>query len=98
MTILVKGMKMPRNCFCCSMSQLEDGRLFCCMLRDEVLRRRVDPDCPLVEVPTPHGRLIDVKDVQNEIDKVRPGRCYEDAWALTVMDNAPTVIEAEVEE
>lgn len=48
----------------------------------------------VISVPS-HGRLIDADAARDEIDRVRPGRCYEDAWALTVMDNAPTIITAE---
>ena len=47
-----------------------------------------------VPVP-PHGRLIDADAIRADIDKERPGRSYEDAWALTVLDNAPTILEAE---
>lgn len=36
-------------------------------------------------------RLIDADAVRKQIDEKRPGRSYEDAWALTVLDNAPTV-------
>jgi hypothetical protein len=36
-------------------------------------------------------RLIDADAVRKQIDEKRPGRAYEDAWALTVLDNAPTV-------
>ena len=50
-----------------------------------------------IPVP-PHGRCIDADAVQDEIDKTRPGRIYEDAWVLTVLDNAPTIIPAEEDE
>lgn len=45
--------------------------------------------------PVPHGRLIDADAIRADIDEKRPGRSYEDAWALTIMDAAPTVLEAE---
>ena len=47
-----------------------------------------------VPVP-PHGRLIDADAIRADIDVKRPGRSYEDVWALTVLDNAPTIIPAE---
>lgn len=37
------------------------------------------------------ARLIDADAVIRQIDEMRPGRCYEDAWALTVINSAPTV-------
>lgn len=46
------------------------------------------------EVP-PHGRLIDADAIRADINEKRPRRSYEDAWALTVIDAAPTIIEAE---
>lgn len=54
------------------------------------------PDwCPLVEIPTPHGRLIDIRSVEDG-KFVTVGNDYQRWWngALeSVIDNAPTVIE-----
>lgn len=36
-------------------------------------------------------RLIDADAIRAEIDRKRPERSYEDAWALTIIDNAPTI-------
>lgn len=47
MSILIKGIKRPKNCDECP---LADSYLACDA-------RSIN--CPLVEVPTPHGRLID---------------------------------------
>lgn len=54
------------------------------------------PDwCPLVPLPAGHGRLIDADALRKEIDANRPGRIYEDGWALTVVGHAPTIVPAE---
>ena len=61
MSIFIKGMEMPTNCWLCPLSVLlEKPRemLFCRITKEEVLRNKVDDNCPLIEVP-PHGRLID---------------------------------------
>lgn len=58
MSVLIKGMEMPTNCFLCPLSVLSENRLFCELTSDEVVRAKIDSDCPLVEIP-PHGRLID---------------------------------------
>ena len=58
MSILIKGMEMPTNCFLCPLSVLNENRLFCEVTKNEVLRAKIDADCPLVPVP-PHGDLID---------------------------------------
>ena len=59
MSVLIKNMKMPTNCFLCPLSVLDGERLYCEVTKDEVLRAKKTSGCPLVEVPTPHGRLID---------------------------------------
>lgn len=43
----------------------------------------------------PHGELKDADAIRADIDEKRPGRSYEDAWALTVIDAAPTIIPAD---
>lgn len=58
MSILVKGMDMPTNCFLCPLSVLNENRLFCEVTKNEALRAKIDAECPLVPVP-PHGDLID---------------------------------------
>lgn len=96
MSILIKGMKMPPNCAECPCGQNE---LFCWKtgseFADDFVNERL-PDCPLVEVPVPHGRLIDA-DALNTYD-VSP--IYEFCvMGVTEEDIglAPTIIEAEGE-
>ena len=60
MSVLIKGMEMPTNCWLCPLSVLlEKPRemLFCRIIKEEVLRNKVDGNCPLIEVP-PHGEWI----------------------------------------
>ena len=90
MSILIRGMRFPQNC---------DECLINCghsMLYIGITDRR-SPNCPLIEIPTPHGRLIDIKSVEyGKFTTV--GNEYQRWWngALeSVIDNAPTVIEAE---
>ena len=52
MTILIKGMEMPKNCFLCPLSVLNGERLYCEVTRQEVLRAKIDSDCPLTKLPT----------------------------------------------
>lgn len=67
MSILIKGMAMPETCGDCLFYGLESAGNgmyydFCrcknCILYNDVDETTYD-DCPLVEVKTPHGRLID---------------------------------------
>ena len=55
--ILIRGMEMPHNCFQCQLSVLKGERLFCEVTKEEVLRKKLAPECPLHELP-PHGDLI----------------------------------------
>ena len=48
--------------------------------------------CPLIEVPTPHGRLIDADELANKTFYSTTGAPY---ITYKTFCNAPTVIEAE---
>lgn len=91
---------IPKNCFecpCCTLgycrvdvktteyakyvfSDGQDGRY---------------PDCPLIEIPTPHGRLKDVDRIEYEnVYFEDVGESYEIVGKDDI-DELPTVIEAE---
>ena len=85
MSVLIKGMEMPTNCFLCPLSVLNGERLFCEVTKDEVIRAKRSSCCPLCLVPL-HGRLIDadalIEDLERQckevfrIDAVSP----DDYW------------------
>ena len=80
MSILIKGMDVPHDCLDCYVAQ------FCKEYQDEENERPYG--CPLVEIPEPHGRLIDA-DVFEEMLNRTGG---------VKLKNVPTVIESEEEE
>lgn len=89
MSILIKGMEMPKNCWECD---FRTG-LYCEALFHEPsinyyrgIKTR-ETFCPLVEVPTPHGRLIDADDTLKYF--------YGYEFAKEVIGSMPTIIEAE---
>lgn len=102
MSVLIKGIKMPKNCticrFCAPEADPENGEM--CMATGKYVppcsTERLE-ECPLVEIPTPHGRLIDEKQIPY-IDlnadmpqsKVRVWTTFKDK-----IDRLPTIIEAE---
>ena len=89
MSVLIKGMEMPQKGeYECTIRVWADGTA---MLYGN--SKLIDGG-ELVPVP-PHGRLIDADAIRADIDEKRPGRSYEDAWTLTVIDAAPTIIPAE---
>ena len=87
MSILIKGMKMPKGCTLrcpavsyrfCPLESVEELSAY----RDSGKRH---PDCPLIPIP-PHGRLIDADALYEGMD------AYD--YDYYIMD-APTVIPAE---
>lgn len=96
MSILIKGINMPRCCALCWM--FSDTDVACRVLhkmldRDDYWEDR-DVDCPLVEVPTPHGRLVDA---DNTIKKMEVLPIIAE-HAKFIMKHSETVIEAEEDE
>ena len=105
MSILIKGMEMPKSCWRCTLSQLYEKpreMLVCKITHEEVLRYEIDGNCPLVPVPE-HGRLIDADALKDLAREWIPP--YNTSNASVVMnlfglidnlaDNAPTIIPAD---
>ena len=89
MAILIKGMEMPKNCGGCFL------RVGQCSRRIYMENR--PSDCPLVEVPEPHGRLIDADAVFDNLERTG---WYDNAdrdIAEDLVLDAPTVIPASEE-
>ena len=95
MSVIVKGMEMPKGCGLCPMENM------CVVVRRRVismdrelwtpLNYRHD-DCPLVEMPASHGELVDRNDLLSEYDRQHKGPA---GGARAIMLDAPAVIEAE---
>ena len=108
MSVVIKGMKMPRDCHLCPLShwnKLDEftgceikKRFFSKEERNEAGRPQF---CPLIEIP-PHGRLIDADKMKvvnhrpHEITFIQTDRLKEvlEGW----IDSCPTFLEAEVDE
>lgn len=69
MSVLIKGMEMPALCQECDL--YIDGACYAKGYRDyqSIMDMSKPDDCPLIEVPTPHGRLIDADAHIHEIRK-----------------------------
>ena len=98
MSIYIKGMEMPPNCFLCHLSYLRGERLFCYLTKEEVVRAKKAVDCPLISVPE-HGRLIDgdvaeVISYTDESGDFADGVLYAADWIAA----QPTIIPADKEE
>ena len=91
MSVFIPGMEMPQRCRdCCFV-----GFVFTCHLtgktHNDVLRTRPDW-CPLVEIKTPHGRLIDADALVDDL--IFPNRAFEEGLRSLIGD-APTILSAE---
>lgn len=62
MSVLVRGMEMPKSCRKCYLCDFDTNGYYCIKLEKVLdkwhVRTQRDYDCPLVEIP-PHGDLID---------------------------------------
>ena len=99
MSVLIKGMVIPPNCFLCNLSYMKGERLFCSVTREEVIRAKRAIECPIIEIP-PHGRLIDADTLiidllDRGIECLQTDDFHEIQQAV---DAAPTILEAEESE
>ena len=102
MSILIKGMEMPKCCDDCWALD-EYGDYPRCRITEEQrgynfrIREQRMEHCPLIEVPTPHGRLIDADALKVERPIMDGSITVGVSYAITrkEIDEAPTVIEAE---
>lgn len=93
MSILIKGMDMPTSCEKCPLCY---DYLHCSI--DESLRMFLynrHPDCPLIEIPTPHGRLIDKDELLSHLSKDPLFDLVERYGVSGVIESRPTILEAE---
>ena len=101
MSILIKGMNMPKGCDECTCN----SGIYCNAMPIAFCGYTEDEDrpewCPLVEVP-PHGRLIDADALKEEgadihMDYVCDGYVEDTTWGYSddLLDSQPTIIEAE---
>ena len=94
MSIIIKGMKMPKNCEECTFHNITDEFFDtvheCEVKKNYIIKtdiHKIPLDCPLVEIPKKHGRLID----ENILSSF--GYIYGSIKSL--IDTIPTIFEAE---
>ena len=110
MSVIVKGIEMPGRCDECFARH--SGLAYCQIAKTSTshtkackpISQKVRPAwCPLVEIPTPHGRLIDADDFNGRV-RVAGGFSEYDLTedftegvlaALAMLKTQPTVIEEE---
>ena len=114
MSFIIKGLDFPETCGecpCCV--EYDEGACvyyedyhtgMYCSAQDSTpdvydIHQKLS-DCPLVEIPTPHGRLIDADELYEpmERDLYAGIGCDPTSIAAITISEAPTIIEAEVSE
>ena len=102
MSVLIKGMKMPKNCSDCPLNY----DMMSCMITgtrwwsDTMVLMDFDYqesrlyDCPLVELPEHHGDLVDVKEIRWDDHYDSDGNLSE--YKIAYSDEMPdAIVEAE---
>lgn len=114
MSLLIRGMEMPGSCSKCPMRYRTLTQYdFCAALEETIvgihLKQGRLKDCPLVEVPTPHGRLTDADALAEKIWQARVQyQMLDDTQTADkimygiyrveqILAEAPTIIEEEGE-
>lgn len=96
MSILIK-IEMPKGCWACPFAV---GKYYECLFTKKSTNWGLTTrpsDCPLVEVPTPHGRLIDADALMIEVMDSDLDHLQRDDWkeVIQIVQDAPIIIEAE---
>ena len=100
MGLYIKGLDMPKSCSECLLADryidISCQKVYYCMVSDKECvngsEKRAD-SCPLIEIPTPHGRLIDGDIVADMLDSMMAHKTLHNAFDEVL--NMPTIIESE---
>ena len=94
MSVIVKGMEMPKSCASCRMAVCfaDTGRAKCYATLSYIdpERGKRSYDCPLRPLPEKHGRLIDA----DAMKRVWMGARIDGDIGM-LLDARPTIVEAE---
>lgn len=107
MSVLIRNMKMPKCCDVCQFSDWSNlHQTALCKVYDyepcfedfsqEYTSKRSN-NCPLVELPEKHGRLIDADELKTAFPTCDNSKPILVASVRATINHMPTVIEAEGE-
>ena len=77
MSVIVKGVEIPKSCSKCGWFDMGGGDGYrCTLLRKSFdmwnkISVARDKNCPLIEIPTSHGDLVDLNDTVHPNDSMR---------------------------
>ena len=69
MSVLIEGMEMPENCDKCPLKVFDDDGDYCPFTSIWTLSIGRQDNCPLIEVPDGHGRLIDADELIEDLER-----------------------------
>jgi len=92
MSILIKGIEMPKGNSTINMLIYADGTVYTGHVNDSRYSA--------VSVPTPHGDLVDRNELMTDVIDSDLDHLQRDDWeeVIQIVQDAPTIIEAEEEE
>ena len=95
MSILIRGMTMPKNCLECDIRGYDAnaGEEYCPITNIAALNIGRQKDWPLVELPSEHGRLIDADAFAERIETIIERKGY-DVLSLSNFTTVKDVLEA----
>lgn len=104
MSVIIKDMEVPQYCGACHVGFCKQIGCELYIGFDDYATSR-HPDCPISNIPTPHGRLIDADKLheatyhrafETDGDTMWQSGCWVRYRAIEqVQDSQPTIIEAE---
>lgn len=95
MGVYVKGMEMPKSCYDCDIGVCICNRYYDPNFDINEAQIKRHPDCPLVEVKAPHGRLADVSESASFDARYDHFDDEHMVVAQVMLDDLPTIIEAD---
>ena len=94
MSLIIKGLDMPKDCDRCPFILYNwNKHYWWCGILDKPSEGEKRDDCPLIEIPTPHGRLIDGDMVADMLDSMMVHKTLHNAFDEVL--NMPTILESE---
>ena len=81
-SVLIRGMEMPTTCRECIIG---NPKAKTCIIGKPKMNTKRRDDCPLVEIPTPHGRLIDADALANTLRDVSKRQKYDKLFSDNVL-------------
>ena len=94
MSVIIKDMYIPGRCKDCRFANYVNLCVYICMANSKIIEdvEHSPDDCPLVELPEKHGRLIDVDELIEFIEN-RYNVTWKDDYEGGIKDACTDILE-----